>query len=615
MGRLNRAIRLILCPLLLVPPVAAAKTVVTARLWLLQAPPNEGQTAQTDLRILPVSATPALAFLQAKADRPDDEFRAALIDALLEMDNLRSLTDLFYAEHIEYGSSGFSNSVELGRQVAYRINLSHKLLGSGNAELRIIIARTREGVLAPAKNDRAMLRNAYEASIDEDKMVVILDQQILVEFGNPIVMVFPYNSQAYYLALKLTLNEPEPRKRQPSPKLKSPQLSNLVQAPRPTQRVIPAYPDELRRRGIKGDVGLLLAIDGEGYVRRVQLSSPLHPYLDYVASQAVWDWRFEPVRKSGKPIPAAFALSFSFSPEAYAQGMKAIEEPSGLADIRTREDLGAVLSSCADYCRKLRASALFYTCEENINETTHALRSSDQLEELALGPRDRSYQVTESPDGQMQGWLVEAPHIMSARNIDRLRYSCDYQMIRRFGEIEERRIVLEENGHKITDRVKLLEEGRYASLLPITSVGLVLDEAQQPLFHYRIIKQERIAGRDALIIEALPRLGNADGILSAKAWLEKGSGRILRCEIEGVPIDGYDDILAEAVLLNIKPRFLRTHDFQMDYQGILLPTRTTVLVEYPSLVRDRYETKSKINLSYGDFRFFSVETTHEVIKK
>jgi hypothetical protein len=304
----------------------------------------------------------------------------------------------------------------------------------------------------------------------------------------------------------------------------------------------------------------------------------------------------------------------TFSPEAYAAAPLAVADAAASTDEADRKEAERILGACAEYCRKLRDAAFFYICEEAIKETTHALVSSDRLAELALRPRDTSYQVAESADGEMTGWVVERAQIMSIRNVDRLGYSCDYQMIRRFGEIEERRIILKANGRRITDRVELLEERRYAVLAPVVAALGLLDADRQTLFHFRISGDDKVSGRAALILDAAPKLGDADGVRSAKVWLEKGSGRILRCEIEGVPLEGYDDVLGEAVMLNIRPYFLRVYEFRIEHDGLLLPDRTAVRIEYPALIRNRRETKSKIDIAYRDFKFFTVETGHEIIK-
>jgi TonB family protein len=613
MTKLSKILIIIFCFVLFPPGVFGGKQALTIRIWLFQGTLMEGQLEPVGIELIPLSSTPEIAALKALAAGPENAFKTAIIDALMEAKNLRTLDDLFLFKQTQREDFPFPGRVVLGRQIAYRVDLTHKVLSPSLVTFHVVLSKTKEGIVRPEKDDRTMLRNAYEATRDEEKMELILDQRLTLGFDDPVIVTVAHGNRPHFMVVRLTANEPEPR-RKAAPTLKAPPMPTLVPAPQSVGKVLPSYPDELRRRGIKGEVGLRIAIDDKGNVMMVQVLSSLHAYLDYAASQAFWQWRFEPVLQRGKPVPAAFEYTFNFDPRGYAEEMTTVDENPAAVDEISREDMERILNGCAAYCRKLADAALFYICEETIKETTHALGSPDRLAELALRARNYMVQVTESADGQMTGWLVDKPQIIERRRAERLGFDCDYQMIRRFGEIEERRIVLKENGRRITDRVELLEESRYSALAPIASALNILAEDRQPLFHYRVLKEDKVFGKTAYVIEVVPKLGDADGVRSAKAWLEKGSGRILNCEIEGVPLDGYDDVLSEAVLLNIRPFFLRTYEYRVENSGVLLPDRTTVRIEYPGLMPNRRETKSKIGLDYKNFKFFSVQTGHEIIK-
>ena len=571
----------------------------------------EGQTEPQQIELMPLSSTPELASLKTSAGGSENAFKTAVIEALMEVKSMRALDDLFLFKQTQREDLPFGGRVILGRQVVYRIDLKHKILSPSLVAFEVILSKTKEGIVRPEKDDRTMLRNAYEATQDDKKMELIVDQTLTLGIDDPVVVSVPHGNDRYFMIVKMTADEPAP-KRRATPTLKAPPMPKLGPAPPAVDKMPPAYPDELRRRGIKGEVRLRIATDEKGIVRMVQVLSSLHPYLDYSASQAFWQWRFEPVLQNGKPSPATFDYAYVFDPRIYAEEMTFIEASPAVPDMTTREKTEAILSGCAAYCRTLADAALFYVCEETIKETTLGLGSPDRLAELAFRARDFAFQVTESADGQMSGWLVDKPLIIERRRAERLNYECDYQLIRRLGGIEERRIIIRANGHKIADRVELLEKSRYSSLAPIASALSILDKDRQALFTYRILKEDKIFDKNAYVIEILPKLGDADGVRSARAWIEQGSCRILRCEIEGVPLEGYDDILSEAVLLNIRPYFLRTFEYQTEKNGVLFPDHTMVRVEYPSLTPKRRETKSKMDVSYKDFKFFTVETGHEI---
>ncbi|MDH5466776.1 MAG: TonB family protein [Candidatus Aminicenantes bacterium] len=614
MDKKQRMWLFIIALLLLVDISLAGRNEITIRIWLFQGTMIEGEPGLSQVELMPLSSTPELSSLRALAEGSEHDFRDAVIDTLLDLKKLRTLNDLFLFKQTQREDLPFPGKVVLGRQIAYRIDLSHKVLSPMKVALRVVLSKTKEGIIRPEKEDRIMLRNTFEATRDKQKMHLIVDQTLTVGLNDPVVVSVPNENRPYFMAIKLTANEPE-LKRRTSPTLKSPPMPKLVPAPQPVDKVLPSYPEELRRRGITGEVGLRIAIDENGTVRYVHVASSLHPYLDYAACQAFWQWRFEPVLQKGKPVPAAFDYAFNFDPRVYAEELTYIEENAAVVSATTREQTERILNGCAEYCRKLADAALFYTSEETIKETTHSLAHPDRLAELVgRFPSDYAVQVTESADGQMTGWIVDRPQIMSIGNVERIRYNCDYQMIRRFGEIKERRIVLKENGRKVLDEVRLLEEDRYSTLSPVVSLLKILDKDHQPLFNYRICGEKKVSGKDAYVLEAVPKFGDADGVCSAKVWVEKGGFQILKSEIEGVPLYGYDDVLREAVFLNIKPFYLRTYEYKVEKNGVMLPDRTTVQIKYPSLMPNRRETKSRIELTYKDFKFFIVET-ETAIKK
>ena len=74
-------------------------------------------------------------------------------------------------------------------------------------------------------------------------------------------------------------------------------------------------------------------------------------------------------------------------------------------------------------------------------------------------------------------------------------------------------------------------------------------------------------------------------------------------------------MLNDCVILNIKPIFLTTHEYRNEKNSILFPSRSSVRVAYPGIDYRGAIDKIRINLSYDNYKFFTVETDQEVIKK
>jgi hypothetical protein len=91
---------------------------------------------------------------------------------------------------------------------------------------------------------------------------------------------------------------------------------------------------------------------------------------------------------------------------------------------------------------------------------------------------------------------------------------------------------------------------------------------------------------------------------------------VLKNEIQGVPLEGYDDVLRDSVHFRVRPYLLTTHTYEFEKTGIRFPSRSTIRVEYPKLgdfYGDR-TLKLKIEMSYDKYKFFTVET-EEIVKK
>lgn len=77
------------------------------------------------------------------------------------------------------------------------------------------------------------------------------------------------------------------------------------------RQVTPVYPALARRTHVQGAVVLLMTIDEAGAPTDVKVLEG-HPGLQEAALQAARQWRFEPARVDGRPVPASFRLTLNF---------------------------------------------------------------------------------------------------------------------------------------------------------------------------------------------------------------------------------------------------------------------------------------------------------------
>ncbi len=79
----------------------------------------------------------------------------------------------------------------------------------------------------------------------------------------------------------------------------------------------PVYPAEARRRGVQGEVILLVTVDARGHVSKVDILksaglTALHRQLDRAAIAAICKWRYAPAKRDGVPVGAKIKVPVEF---------------------------------------------------------------------------------------------------------------------------------------------------------------------------------------------------------------------------------------------------------------------------------------------------------------
>jgi len=523
---------------------------------------------------------PALASLREKANGPLDALTAAVIEALIDAQELERLDDLFV----------FTIRWD-GIEPELTDKIQHEL-------------HDWEYVFALRRLSAQQIELKLALSIDSNG---ILDQRVLLEPGNPIIIGAPEKGKGLFMMILATSDNM-------ATKPAAVEREYLERIPKPIHQVSPAYPDELRRQGVKGEVGLRVAIDEEGTVLGVTVEKSLHPYLDYAAVQALKRWKFEPLLRDGKPVATVTTLRIAFDPESYL-----LRTADSEKNVEGNKELRSLLDRCAEYGRRLAAAAMDFICEEKIKETNYDYMTGEEIKKdwipayLVIIPRDGT------PNPPITKILTHYRTRLSPKQTIRNEFICDYQLIKKADKVTERRIVLKENGRTLPDKNKLLEGKRYSVLQPFFAFVRLFEADRQSQYSYRLIDEENIRGKRAYVIEVMPKPGLEGDVHYAKIWIDKNSYQVRKSEIEGVPVEGYEDILKEASLLNVKPVFNIKYSFQVEKNGVLFPSETEIQASYPrsrNIADEDYSPhlKLRMNLTYQKYKFFTVQTDSQIIK-
>lgn len=91
-------------------------------------------------------------------------------------------------------------------------------------------------------------------------------------------------------------------------------LRDLDHIPVPLVTVVPQYPAELAKKGIKGQVTVDFYIDETGATRMPSVSSHDNSELTALSVEALRQWKFEPPTRNGKPVLVRATQVFNFAP-------------------------------------------------------------------------------------------------------------------------------------------------------------------------------------------------------------------------------------------------------------------------------------------------------------
>jgi protein TonB len=363
---------------------------------------------------------------------------------------------------------------------------------------------------------------------------------------------------------------------------------------KPVKTVTPKYPEALKDEGIAGVVVIWAGIDRDGNVRHPSVFRHLHPVLDNLALEAVSQWIFEPYFYGGEPIPFLTYLSVVFEPGA---PLAENEPASGLL---LSDDLRSILDRCADYCLRLDAAARFYTCHETIDVSVKHI-----VEEAVASI------VSAQGDSYSAGTVYRYPALAGA-----VRNSTvsDYQLINKGGRFAERRIPVVTRRPAAKERDQTGNGMFIPPLAPIAVPTRLLAEGFRAEFFYSIADEDKVRGRKCFVIGIKPKRKRSSDFLSGKVWADIENHRILKTEVEWAALALDDRIVSECRRYHLTPHMIAVHDYEVEKNGLLYPSRSEIKVEYTGLVRPPQDTKAKLDIRYEKYRFFAVDTESKIIR-
>jgi hypothetical protein len=252
--------------------------------------------------------------------------------------------------------------------------------------------------------------------------------------------------------------------------------------------------------------------------------------------------------------------------------------------------LKTILENCAEYCQRLSEVALFFVCEEKIRETIY----------------NRSQRTVVLKSGRT--YTMSAPEMTAQAQDEKNKYVYDYQLVRNGKNIKESRILLQENGHKKSEKNAPLKTKRFNYKHVIYGpIGLLSSDAQQK-FDYRLVKERRYRGSKVVIIKATPKKGKDVDYLYGTIWINKDDFSIVKIEWDQASLKNLKAMENIADQMDAKPLVSFSSEYKFEKNGIRFPSRFSIQEAYIHKRYRRRLLKSETTVIYDKYKFFMVDT-------
>lgn len=412
----------------------------------------------------------------------------------------------------------------------------------------------------------------------------LVDMEFLAKYNESVVLGFTALDRSYFLAFEVLKSDaPE----------SDPGLGSIVDeitflpASRAISQTLPIYPPAWKAAGVGGTVILRVDLDAAGTVTRSEVLKGVHPDLDRTAREAVLGWKYEPVLKDGKPVPVSFAVSLSFNPDPLPARPEIPKEqepqtptpakPSSAEAFNPR--LAEILEKTADYCDKLKRASLDFICREQIKE-----------------------------------WVLAGKTWTGEKHLNRFELLYEYQLVKSKDDITERRTLLEENGVKREEKNAPLKTQRFYSAKVVFGPTGFLSREWRDAYTYALLKEEKVDGRKAYVIEVRPKVKIEGKANFGKIWVDQADFSVLQIDIEQESLEGFETVAKQARDDGYKPLFTISHKFGIEKNGLRFPSQTV----FNEVYTKRFQTDlsswlPRVNMSnttilYTDYKFFTVDT-------
>lgn len=276
-------------------------------------------------------------------------------------------------------------------------------------------------------------------------------------------------------------------------------------------------------------------------------------------------------------------------------GLYAQEAPSATPD---PFQLGLVLKQARQYCARLEKAALDFVCLEEVAEVLDPGRDRRDMA-MKFNPGS----LGRSSDPPSRASFIRNPVATKISNT----YLYDYQFIRSEGKVEEKRALLEKNGHKADAETPRPDISAFSYSDILLGPARLLDERFEEFYVYRLLGKEKTGGTEAWALEVSPRLTGVSRYLGGKIWISVDDSSVLRIEWDPSTFGNFEAVQATAESYKAKPEVRSYSEFGVEKNGLRFPSADFTEEAYRG-ADGKLFVRAKTGVVYKDYKFFTVET-------
>lgn len=253
------------------------------------------------------------------------------------------------------------------------------------------------------------------------------------------------------------------------------------------------------------------------------------------------------------------------------------------------QKLEQILKKTAEYCQQLNNMIFDFVCIEDIVEETNTY-DKRRVNKQIKGTGNFSL-VTE----------------LQLKRRKRNTYIYDFQMIKKDDQVEEKRILLKENGKK---RYKENAEPKIQRFLfqnIVFGPAGFLSRYWQRYFNFEIIGEEILEGNKALIVSATPSEPREENYNFGKIWIDEKSCSIKKIEWMPESIQNFTPKVSSSAG-ELKRELTWSVTYGMEKNGIRFPSQQKIQETLMSQAGKKHP-KSTVSITYTDYKFFTVEVS------